>query len=223
MKKPEKLITILSDQSIDLGANIATRDIDAVSSSSSDDVITPIRSNRKGRVKPVLLSSSEGSDSQEVLPASQSNRRNARKSPNGGSIDLSAKDSPQGNPVKRKLQRNDRQYAPRIESVDGEGSDSIVSEARGALVISSGSEASSSDEEVFTPSRRQRNTNAAKSIPADPDTDDLDDEVADLDDNGEFRGSHGYNLRVRCLLRPLTEFPSRSNSRISHERSTGNL
>ena len=168
---------------------VDTENSDSGLYSSSDDVITPLRNGRRGKVAPIPLSSGEGSDSQDILPASRRNGRHAKDPSAGENVDFSTQNSSQKTPLRLKLRPHNQQSTPRIELSSGESSISPTHKAQGTLLISSGNEVSSEDE-VVTPSRRPRNARVSKSTPAQTgseqdETDNLDDEVADLDENGE--------------------------------------
>ena len=182
---------MLGDRSPSAGVKVDIENSDARLYSSSDDVITPLRNSRRGKVAPIPLSSGEGSDSQDVLPASRRNGRHAKDPSNGETVDLSTGISSQKTPLRLKPRPHNQQSTPRIELSSEESSNPSTHKTQGTLLVSSGNQVSSSEDEVVTPSRRPRNARVSKSTPRQigseqDETDNLDDEVADLDENGEL-------------------------------------
>ena len=85
---------------------------------------------------------------------------------------------------------NGEQSTPKPRRLLGMDTGSATSKAQGSVMISSGAETSSSEDEVITPARRRQSTVRVGALPAnnnvtENDTDDLDNEVADLCDTGK--------------------------------------
>jgi len=165
--------------------------------SSSEDDITPVRSGRRSRPAPILLSSDEGSDLQIASgPFTPSNKphtqsrsgKNAVKPSDDSDSDSTAQLIPRRTFVSPKTPTNGERSQSRVQLLNGKPTEATPPEAGKALVISSGE--SSSEDEVVTPARRRRSGIQSADAPAkevsieQDDTDDLDDEVADLDDDG---------------------------------------
>ena len=163
-----------------LGASVGIYNGNDPAETTSEEDAAPIRTRRRARAAPILLSSDE--ESEPYTPTKR--RRDDQKLRKRSQIALD---------VNQTL--SDSAPLPGAGSsgencANGAESSETVSKAGNALVISSGAEGDLSEDEVVTPMRRRRSTAtfvAAASKTNDfqqIDSEDLDDEVADLDDTG---------------------------------------
>ena len=165
-----------------LGASVGIYEGNGSAETASEDDAAPVRSGRRARAAPVLLSS----DEEESEPYTPTKRQRADQEPRKRSqtminVDQTLSDSAS----LPRAQLSDEQYT------NGAAASESSSKARNALVISSGAEDNSSEDDVVTPVRRCRSTVASVAAASKIneferiDSDDLDDEVADLDDTGK--------------------------------------
>ena len=243
-----------------LGSADAVSIEDVDTNSSSEDQITPIRSRRKPRAVPVVMSSDEDSDSQ-VLPAPVTPKKRVRLVANLSAeligskkkhdLNLPISDenqdlwrSPTSEPSVRQPRHteedggNAASSKPGIASSDSEktlSDDEVVTPARRRrsipklLEISSGNESTSSEDEINTPSRRRRLHSFAehttpKSGPGENESRDLEDDLADLSDNGAYSTvATRKRNRTQISIAELTDsFHSRAPTN-SHQRTAKNL
>jgi len=168
---------------------------DATLESDSEDAIIPVRSGRRARVAPIILSSEEDSDIQAAQgPVTPKKRLRTHQDLLSHTSTLSYRtdtDPPtrkwrQKLSVSPESQPNANQSTPESSRMDGHN----TKETPKSLVTSNGIQEDSSEDDVVTPARRRRNTanvgsSPQKELSEREEVQELDDDVADLSDTGE--------------------------------------
>lgn len=172
--------------------------------SGSEEDATPFRSARRAGAASIILSSEEESDIHvaqgPVTPKKRSRTHrvlltDASAPPAEADTDPPSKQLRQKLSVSPKLQSNADQSSPKSGG-SNEGTPKAISDP---LVISSGDEEKSSENEIITPARRRRTTANIRVPPQKEssegeDLQDLDDEVADLSDTSEYLSLQNRNI-----------------------------
>lgn len=198
--KSKGLVSGLNGGTPIFGGATATHDGDDVVQSSSEEIITPVRSHKRARVAPIMLSSDECSNDEEPLnPVTPSKKPRAKHDIGNHAATLSnemhddpyRQTPPQHTPVSLELRSNGDQSAQKGRRLIRGSCRAKIPKAGESLVISSSVDESTSEDEVITPSRKRRSAAYLAATPTKPkismgdETDELADEVADLDDSGK--------------------------------------
>lgn len=176
-----ELATGAKSASLIQSASTVADDRDATSGSDGDEIVTPVRKTRATRAVP-FTSGSEADASIQELQESLTSDQNLRAK--CGAINPSVEETPRTLSLSPHSQRNASKATP-IGASQQRGPNGSAD----PLMISSGDENTSSEEEIVTPARKRRIaanvTHAPRSeSPEGEATQELKEDAEDLDDTG---------------------------------------